>query len=81
MLDEGFTTNIVLNDSALSSEEIDTGGLFGTGVSFSRFFLFIGLGVGLPADTPSWFSTIFTLWQTCLTIFVIAFIISSIWNG
>ncbi len=79
--DPGYTSNIYLNDTALGSSEVDTGGLFGTGVSFGRFFIFITFGIGLPADTPGFMSIIFFLWQTAMTILAVMWVISSIWNG
>ena len=78
---EGYTSNINLNDTELTNNEIDNGGLFSTGISFSRFFLFVGFGIGLPGDTPAFFSIIFLLWQTMITVLFIGFIISSMWNG
>jgi len=77
----GYSSNIALNDSDLSSEEIDTGGIFGTGISFGRFVALITFGVGLPDDTPSWFSLIFILWQSLITILSIGWLIASIWDG
>lgn len=78
---DDFSSNIDFNETDISSEEIDRGGLFNTGVSFDRFLFFIGLGIGLPDDTPNWFALIFFLWQTIVTIFSIGFLISSIWDG
>lgn len=77
----GYTSNINLNSSSLTGGEIDTGGLFGTGVSFGRFFAFVGFGIGLPADTPSSIQIIFFFIQTIISILAIGFIISSIWSG
>ena len=77
----GFSSNIYLNDSSLSNPEIDTGGLFNSGVSFGRFFIFVLFGLGLPETTPFWFSTIFFLWQTLVTVLSVGFIIDSIWSG
>lgn len=77
----GYSSNIALNDSDLTSSEIDQGGLFGTGVSFGRFFTLVSFGIGLPSDTPSWFAFLFGAWQTLVTIFTVGFVISSIWNG
>lgn len=77
----GYSTPSILNSSELSSNEIDRGGLFGTGVSFGRFIGLVTVGIGLPDDTPSWFSMLFALWQTIFLIFTIGFVISSIWNG
>jgi hypothetical protein len=77
----GYSTNIQLNSSELTSSEVDTGGVFSTGVNFGRFFGFLLFGVGLPDDTPSFFTYIFVIWQSCVFILALAFIISSIWNG
>ena len=79
--DAGYTTNIELNSTSLTSSEIDTGGIFNTGVSFGRFFSLITFGIGLPSDTPIWFAIMFGVWQTIFTIFAVGFVISSIWNG
>lgn len=76
-----FYNNVDLSSSKLTSSEIDKGGLFNTGVDFSRFLGFIGLGVGLPSDTPSWFAAMFIAWQTLISIFTVGFVVSSIWNG
>lgn len=76
-----YNVSIALNDSELGSSEIDTGGLFGTGISFTRFIGLVSFGIGLPEDTPSFFTTLFVMWQTLVTIFSVAFVISSIWNG
>lgn len=78
-----YSQNITtqLNASSLGSSEIDTGGLFSSGVSFTRFVFLLLLGIGLPSGTPAWFMVLFFLWQTMITIFSIGFIISSIWNG
>lgn len=78
--DGGITSNISLNDSDISSPEVDTGGLFTTGVSFVRFLGLLTLGIGL-GDVPSWFAVIFFLWQTMVTILSIGWFIASIWNG
>lgn len=78
---EGYNTTIALNTSELQDEEIDRGGLFGTGVSFGRFAGMIAFGIGLPEDTPSWFNTMFVIWQSVLLIFSVGFVVSSIWNG
>lgn len=77
--DGNYTVN--LNDSGLTDSEIDTGGLFGTGVSFSRFALFISFGLGLPSSAPFWFAILWVTWETIFTIFVIGWFINSIWSG
>lgn len=76
---QGFTSNINLNDTAMTGEEIDAGGA--TGISIGRFISLVGFGVGLPSDTPLFVSVIFIAWQTLLTIFTVGFLISSIWDG
>ena len=73
--------NIDLNSTGITPDEYDRGGLFGTGISFGRFFGMIGFGVGLSDDTPAWFNLIFVFWQTVITILSLGFVISSIWNG
>lgn len=77
----GYTNNINLNSTNMTSGEIDQGGLFGTGVSFGRFIGLVTIGIGLPADTPSWFLMFFFTWQTLVTVFTVGFVIASIWNG
>lgn len=78
---DDVNVNIDLNSTDITSDEVDRGGLFGTGISFSRFAGMITLGVGLPDDTPAWFNTIFIFWQSIITILTLGFVISSIWNG
>lgn len=78
---DDYDVNVNLNSSGISSDEIDQGGLFGSGISFSRFAGMISFGVGLPDDTPNWFNVIFIFWQTIVTILALGFVISSIWNG
>lgn len=76
-----YSGTAALNSTELSSSEIDTGGLFNTGVSFSRFAAFIGLGIGLPATTPTWFIVMFSFWQIMFNTLIVGWVISSIWNG
>ena len=78
---DGYNTTVELNTTGIQSGELDTGGLFGTGISFGRFVGMVGFGIGLPGDTPSWFTLIFIAWQSIVTILSIGWIISSIWNG
>lgn len=80
-LKDQVEVNVELNDSELSSDEVDTGGLFGTGVDFGRFFGFVTIGVGLPDDTPEWFAFMFSLWQIVWLVFSVGFVVSSIWDG
>jgi len=76
-----YDNNITINDSGIGESEIDTGGVFGVGVSFTRFVGFVGLGIGLPDDVPDWFNNLFIAWQSLVLIFTIGFIISSVWDG
>lgn len=78
---DDYSHNIDLNSTNINPDEIDRGGLFGTGISFGRFAGMVAFGVGLPDDTPAWFSIIFIFWQSIVTILTLGFIISSIWNG
>lgn len=78
----GFTGGANLTGGELNSTETEyTGGVFGSGISFGRFAGLITIGIGLPPDTPSWFATMFLLWQSCFLIFSVGWFISSIWNG
>lgn len=78
----GYTDSTAnLSATNISASEIDTGGIFGTGISFGRFVGLVTIGVGLADDTPSWFQTIFMVWQTGFLIFSVGWFISSIWNG
>ena len=79
--DEGFTTDINLNDSSLTSNETGTGGLFNQGISFGRWFGLVFFGVGLPDSTPAFFSSFFIVWQSIITVFGIGWVVSSIWDG
>lgn len=47
----------------------------------ARFVGWVFFGVGLPSDTPTFFSVPFVVFQVVVTILFIAFIISSIYNG
>jgi hypothetical protein len=77
----GASTSINLNSTNINADELDRGGLFGTGVSFGRFVGLVTVGIGLPPDTPSWFAVMFAVWQTIILILSIGFVISSIWDG
>jgi len=77
----GYNTSIDLNASTLNPDEIDDGGLFSVGVSFSRFALWVGFGIGLPDDTPAGFQLVFIIWSTLVTLLTAMFVISSIWDG
>lgn len=78
---DDYNSTITINDTDLSVNEQDTGGLFNTGVSFGRFFAFVGFGVGLPSDTPQGMIIFMIAWQTMVSIFSVGFILDSIWSG
>lgn len=79
---QDYNSTISLNSTeGLTEDEQDTGGLFSAGVSFSRFFGLITVGIGLPGDVPVWFKVLFMTWQTMFLILSIGFVIASIWNG
>jgi hypothetical protein len=50
-------------------------------ISLGSFLMFVGLGIGLPGDTPAWFVLCFSLLTIAVNILGIGFIVSSIWNG
>jgi hypothetical protein len=77
----GYNYTNPLNSTEIQAGEVDTGGLFGTGISFSRWLSLVFTGIGLPKDTPYWFAFIFASWQVIVLILSVGFIISSIWNG
>lgn len=78
----GATYANPLNDSTLTSNETGyTGGVFGTGISFTRWASLTFVGLGLPADTPGWISTAYFAWQAIFLTFVVGWFISAIWNG
>ena len=76
-----FNTTAGLNDTGLTANETDTGGLFSTGVSLARYFAFVLFGINAPFDAPDWFTLILASWQTVLTVFTVGWVISSIWDG
>ena len=75
------TSNIDINSSAVTSGEVDQGGFFTIGVSFSRFLNWTGFTVFLPGATPEWFVLIFGVFQTLFNIVAIMWIINSVWAG
>lgn len=76
-----YNVNVDLNQTELSEDEKDTGGLFSSGVDFGRFFSLVTIGVGVPGDVPTWFKFMFAIWQSLWLLFSIGFVISSIWDG
>ena len=79
--DDKINSSISINDSYITEEEIDTPGLFSSGISLGRFFSLLTFGVGLPKNTPDMMALLFALWQSIFTLFTLGFLISSIWDG
>ena len=75
------TVTASLNSSAMGAEELESGGLFTTGVSLARFAGFVLFGVGLPSAMPTLVAYLLAIFQSCVTIFTVGFVISAIWNG
>lgn len=76
----GYNNTISLNNSALGGGESDSGGLFSSGVSFLRFVMFIGVGIGL-GTVPAWFAVMYSFWTVIINILAIGWFINSIWSG
>lgn len=70
-----------INSSSIQPDEVTTGGIFGTGISFTRFIGLLTIGVGMPSDTPAWVVTPIIVWQSMFTVLTIGWFVSSIWNG
>ena len=80
LADSSFTNTI--NASNVTTADLPEGGGFlGSGISFGRFFGLVTIGVGLPSDTPAFFSTLFVIIQTCILLFLLGFVVSAVWNG
>lgn len=80
--DTGYTNTIDLNETALDpTSELDKGGFFTQGVSFTRFFGIILFGIGLPSTVPTGLIIAVFLWQTVMTILSLLWIFSAIWDG
>jgi len=70
------------NTSTLNPSEVDTGGFFSTGVSFTRIFSFSSFGVSGNPNDPEFFILLLALWQTfILLITIVGLILSAVWNG
>ena len=76
----GFTMSSNMSSFDVSNETA-TPSVFQSAGSLGRFWLFLTFGIGLPETTPAWFQFVFSTWFICVDIFLVAFIISSIWNG
>jgi len=78
---DDYSANISLNESELTPGEVEQAGFFSIGISFGRFFGWVLFGVGLPSDTPGWFTVLFFAWETIISILAVVFVVSSIWDG
>lgn len=78
----GYTSETELDVSAFdNSSQMEIESVFDLGNAFGRFFIFLGFGVGLPEDTPTWFSTIVIVWQSLMFVVVLGFLYQSIRGG
>jgi len=73
-----------INSSGFNADEIDSGGFF-TGIigiftAVGRFFGFVLFGFGLP-PSPGYVMFFVHFWNTGITLFLIAWIISTVWDG
>ena len=64
-----------------NSSQMEIESVYDLGNAFGRFFMFLGFGVGLPEDTPTWFSVMFISWQSLMFMFVLGFLYQSIRGG
>lgn len=78
---EGLNTTAILNDTSLTANETDTGGVFSGGVDFGRFFLLVSFGFDADSTAPYFIQFLIILFQSVVTVFSVGFVISSIWDG
>jgi len=76
----GFTTTANMSQFDTTNESANPS-IFETAGSFGRYWLFLTFGFGIPGSMPTWAQFIFTTWTIGVDIFIVGFIISSIWNG
>ena len=70
---DDVSVSCYVDDDYLSEEaEVDTS------IGIGDFLLFAGFGIGLPDDTPSWFTYTFAVWQSIITILFMAFLYQAI---
>ena len=74
LTDAGASSNIAIDEGTLSEDELDTAGVSDIGFSLGKFLAFIGFGIGLPDDTPSWFQFVFRIWSIAMSLFTVFFI-------
>lgn len=84
IISAGASSNVnmtTMSNATLSSGESVGGGLFAAAVDFVRFFGFVAFGVGLSPSVPFFAAFIFAVWESCVTIYTVGFIVDSIWSG
>lgn len=78
--DATFTDS--LNSTNVTTADLPEGGGFlGSGLSFTRFFGLVFIGIGLPSDTPDFFKLLYPIIQIGILLFLLGFIVSAVWNG
>jgi len=82
VLDDTNNTIVIGNLTGdLEADETRGVGFWTSAISFGRFAVLVVFGVGLPSDTPVFFSMIFMALQTMVSIVTVGFFISSLWDG
>jgi len=69
-----------LNNTDFNGDDLDRGGLWSVGVSFSRYVGFVTIGVGL-GDIPFYLQVLYSAWSIFMLVISIGFVISSVWDG
>lgn len=80
-LDSYTTTSNISSINATDTSTDYDFGLFDTGISFTRWWVFLSFGILADPSVPGWFQVILFIWQTGFNIVVAGWLISSIWNG
>jgi hypothetical protein len=74
-MSEGFNNTIVMGSVNINETGIPEAP---STVGIGDFFAFLGFGIGLPDDTPSWFQFIFSAWQTIMLFLFAGFLYQAI---
>lgn len=79
---DDFNYSNPINASDLEEQDYPEAGIFtGITLDLARFIGFVGIGVGLPDTVPLGISIMFIVWESCVTLTLIGFVITAIWNG
>ena len=74
-MSEGFNSTLELGGITIN----ETGDpQVPSSVGIGDFFLFLGMGIGLPYDTPVWFQLVFSIWQVIMAILFAGFLYQAI---